>query len=837
LGNQNHFREKNMKAIASLGRVGLVATVALGLGSFASRGVADVELVENGKPVATIVVAQDVFENPFKGEPDLVGAITEQTRVYKVSAAANELQAYLEKMTGAKVPIVSGDGGAAISGNVILVGKSAATKAHDAKIPAGVTSKREEEGYLILAKGNTLVLAGNDDGPYHGTEYAVADFLRSQGVRWYMPGEFGEVVPKKKTVEVQDQELRGKPDFKMRNYWGPMSPEMVKLAHRFKIRNGLNPMTHFIALPADSSIRNVIPPQDKLDAPEFAEVWGKDANGKNNHGMPNLTSEKSVAYAAEKIKDWFRKNPKSDSYGLGGDDGYPRDYSPNTVARNLNFPDVGGRAGVVGDLSTTEEWMDWVNKVAAEVHKEFPNHAITTNGYANRNTPAQGVKFDPEIWVMFAAIWSDTLHAYDNPRSWMTLRQGEMIRQWAQQSKHVYMYNYTYYMLASAGAPIPLTRKHEHDMPLYKKWGVVGFSNEGRYACGEQGVFANYLMFRQMWEANLDAKKLADEFYRDWYGSAAKPARAFWNELEETMETTPMVGHEDRIMPYVYSPELMKRLEKHLKDAEKAADNEWSRVRVRADRLIYEHLRGFLAMHEAEFKGDFVEAVKQADYMAEQRKQLAAISSGFFDINKETGEAWGFYYWGVAARKAYYQQMADLTTGKTGEMITVLPEEAEFAIDPRDEGRFFEWYKPEFKTKGWHKIKTTAPFYTQEDRRKEAPKGEFASVPYRDSQGYTYMGATWYRIHTSVPASAKGKKVMLYAPALETEAWVWVNGKFVGHRPYIDAYVRPNPLDIDVTDAIKPGEENAIVLRVHTSLNPAQTGAAMTSRLFLYSPK
>jgi len=33
------------------------------------------------------------------------------------------------------------------------------------------------------------VLAGNNDGPYHGTEYAVYDFLRSLGIRWYMPGE------------------------------------------------------------------------------------------------------------------------------------------------------------------------------------------------------------------------------------------------------------------------------------------------------------------------------------------------------------------------------------------------------------------------------------------------------------------------------------------------------------------------------------------------------------------------------------------------------------------------------------------------------------------------
>ena len=43
----------------------------------------------------------------------------------------------------------------------------------------------------------------------------------------------------------------------------------------------------------------------------------------------------------------------------------------------------------------------------------------------------------------------------------------------------------------------------------------------------------------------------ANEFFANWYGPAAAPARAFWDVLEEALETTAMVGHEDRILPYV----------------------------------------------------------------------------------------------------------------------------------------------------------------------------------------------------------------------------------------------------------------------------------------------
>ena len=96
----------------------------------------------------------------------------------------------------------------------------------------------------------------------------------------------------------------------------------------------------------------------------------------------------------------------------------------------------------------------------------------------------------------------------------------------------------------------------------------------------------------------------------------------------------------------------------------------------------------------------------------------------------------------------------------------------------------------------------------------------------------------WYRFTVDVPAAAAGKKVKLYSPAVETEAWGWVNGTFVGHRPYHEAYERPtSDLEFDVADALQPGKKNSIVLRVHTGLNAAQAASGMISRAFLYAPK
>jgi hypothetical protein len=774
---------------------------------------AEFTLVENGVPKATIVIEKEAVGAPV--EAQLNRHTDSRPAAHKIATAAHELQLYVQKITGAVLPIVGDD--KPVLGSVILVGRSALTKAFDGRIPAGMTPDRNEEGYLILAADNWLVLAGNDAPVYHGTEYAVYALLHRFGVRWYMPGEFGEIVPQRTTLRVGELNITDRPDFKWRNWWGLQAADRALMEYRWKLRNGMNPVNNFHALPSDSSIRGVLPPASEVGKPEYAKVFGLDEKGQPNPYMPNLTSLESVEYVAEKIKAYFRAHPEAGSIGISPDDGYPRDFSPDTVKRNLGFPELYGRIGIPAEMSATDEWFAWMQAVAAEVRTDFPDRVLLTTSYANRNTPPMGIVPDRKLWVLFAAIWSDTLHAYDNPKSWQTLRQGEILQQWTKMYDNVFVYNYIYYMLAACGAPIPLAHKHMHDMPLYKKWGVIGFFDEGRTARGETGIFPTWLRARMMWDADLDGWKLMDEFFGDWYGPAAKPAKAFWEELEVTFEQTPWAGHEDRILPYVYSLELVRRLERHLKGMEALATSEPLRARVHADRITFEHLRAYLAMHRAEFDADFAEAARQAQRMIDLHKEAAAISRFYFDPQPPNDEDPAFYAWGSVARRNYYRQMAEMTKDR---LVAVLPERARFSLDPRDDGRFFGWYQPEFADGKWKTVLTTMPFYGQ---------------GYQDEQGFPYLGAVWYRLWVDVPASAKGKRIMLHAPAVETEAWVWVNGNIVGHREFRESYERPNPIDMEVTNALLPGQRNSVVIRVHTNTNPSALAGGLTSRVFLYS--
>src|SRR5208283_1145022 len=251
-------------------------------------------------------------------------------------------------------------------------------------------------------------------------------------------------------------------------------------------------------------------------------------DGTRNPYLPNLTNPEAARVAGGIIRDDLRKHPEANSYGFAPDDGLPRDFNPETLKLSRGFVTLGGRPGVPGEASTTEEWLLFVNRVAAEVHKEFPQAYIATNGYANRNLPPEGVKLDDHMVIMFAAIWSCTLHGYDDDHCWQKVRQGQMLKRWCELCKNVWIYGYNYNMLVSGLTPFPEFTKLRRDFPLMKKWGVMGFHDESRNVWAEAGIASRYLRAQLEWNADADVDAILDDFFAKWYGRAARPMKAFY---------------------------------------------------------------------------------------------------------------------------------------------------------------------------------------------------------------------------------------------------------------------------------------------------------------------
>ncbi len=805
-----------------------------------------ITLTKDGQPAATIVIRQSALAAKAY-TPDYPKNINDAAPDTKVRRAADDLQSYVEKISGAKLPI-AGDN-EDIQGPVILVGVSKRTDAMKLDIPHGETKERKEEGYIIVCKGDTLVLAGNEDHQYWGTYYAVAEFLYRLGMRWFMPTDFGEIIPSLKTISFDNVEFRDKPAFILRNWSAYIPYPMINAEMLWKLRNK---MQIFALLPAagDSSIRYYMPNKAMVKAhPEcfpkdtdstvdlfkiHPEYFARNADGTPDPFDPNLTNPDVPKLVAQRMKDHCKAEKEKNGFppvaiACAPDDGMPVDYNPATVKINNNFTEIVGREGVATDVSVSEEWFAFINKVAEELAKDYPDVMIATNGYANRNLPPEGVKLHPNLMILYASIWADTLKALDNPRSWHSAIQGATLKRWCELNPRVNLYRYVYTMLGTSLAPVPTVRKMAHDYPLYKKWGVIGFIDEQKGAdYMEQGITTFYLRTRLNWDADLNVKAELDDYFDKWYGKAAEPSRAFWEALEECMETTPFLGHEERILPNVYTPGLVTTLEKNVASAEKLADTDRVKTHVEIDRHILEHLKYYLAMWEAEFSANYAEAVKQCNLMATERAKLHDLCP-FLNMPEMTFEdGMARYYsgtWGASLRTwkiPFYQNLADKISGKTGTLIAMGDRKVKFALDEADKGKPLRWHAPDFDRDNWLTIDTTKPFYSQ--------------VPGCYSKdGVPYRGLMWYVFDMDVPNSAKGKPVTLYTPAVVAEAWVWINGHYAGHRPWIEPNDHPAPMELDVTNLLQPGKKNVVAVRVSTGTNRSQAAEGFFGRLFLYS--
>jgi hypothetical protein len=120
-----------------------------------------------------------------------------------------------------------------------------------------------------------------------------------------------------------------------------------------------------------------------------------------------------------------------------------------------------------------------------------------------------------------------------------------------------------------------------------------------------------------------------------------------------------------------------------------------------------------------------------------------------------------------------------------------------FATDPRAQGEAQGWAKPEFDDKAWQTVTT--------------------GQSWESFLGKDYDGMGWYRRRVSIPADWAGGKVRLVCEGVDDAYVVWVNGRKVGsHGSFTDhdQTVWQQETLTDITAALKPGQDNTIVLQV-----------------------
>jgi beta-galactosidase len=109
--------------------------------------------------------------------------------------------------------------------------------------------------------------------------------------------------------------------------------------------------------------------------------------------------------------------------------------------------------------------------------------------------------------------------------------------------------------------------------------------------------------------------------------------------------------------------------------------------------------------------------------------------------------------------------------------------------------------KPNFNVSKWRKLDLPHDW---------AIEGPFDEKYNARCGGLPFHGTGWYRKNFKMDASAKGKVVTMEFEGAMYDAHVWVNGKFVGNRPY--GYIG---FDLDISENLKfDGSDNVVAVRL-----------------------
>jgi hypothetical protein len=524
-------------------------------------------LVKDGQPMAQIIVT----EQPPR-----------MTRL-----AAEELRDYVQKISGAELPITTTPADGAVN---VYVGRSAHTDR------LGIMDKGLDYGaYRVVSGPDWLVLLGHDsdftppqpfkttyndhdrvlkewdaltrdkwlfphtllfkkrskslgwwDYDRRGSLNAVYGYLRSLGVRWYMQGDLGEIVPKQTTIALPRIDQTVRPDFAVREF-GPYSPVWIgdpKESILWRLRMGLNAGDEHLGLSASRWLGHGIclahgREETKRDHPEYFVLYnGKRFTGgkHSKYGKPCLSSPELFAANVRFIQDFFRVYPDEPMVSVMPADGYVR-LCECPLCKGKDDPERGPK-GFLADYV----W-DYVNRVAIEIGKTNPGKKIVCFAYGPYLLPPKRLtKLSPNLAVGFCQHRA-MYHDPEMKKMYLDARQG-----WLDRLTSGELYLWEYYLYSRPGrtyegVPVFFPHAISEDLKLLKGKAIgEGVEQSRAHGTGIHAPGFNhlnaYITSRLYWDADQDVDAMLAEYYRLFYGPAADQMKGFieyseahWHEM------------------------------------------------------------------------------------------------------------------------------------------------------------------------------------------------------------------------------------------------------------------------------------------------------------------
>ena len=461
-----------------------------------SDGTGPLRLADNGSTTYSIVVSRSASPSEVR--------------------AAAELARFLGEMSGATFPVANDD--AKIRGNLILLGKSTITERLRLNIPS------DPEGFVIRTAGRHLVIAG---GRQRGTLYGVYAFLEKLGCRWV--ARDASRIPKMKTINVAPLNEIQKPAFEYREvYLGEAFDK--DWAARNKTNGQSAPLDDSTGgkiqyYPFVHSFYALVPPGKYFkDHPEYFSLV--DGARRGEQAQLCLTNPDVLRIAIETVRGWLKEHPEVTICSVSQNDYMGQCECDN--CRRVEQEEGGAASGPV---------VRFVNAVAEAIGKDYPDKLIDTLAYAYTETAPTKTKPRHNVRIRICPIGACNAHPYEKcPHNAYIMKN---LRAWSKITSNIYVWhynaNFSHFLL-----PVPDFDELAADVPMYKSSGVVGLFMQGSFAPGgSDGPLRAYVLSKLLWDTKADVGKAIEEFYEIYFGKAAAPLRAYFDQVHRLVRFPP----------------------------------------------------------------------------------------------------------------------------------------------------------------------------------------------------------------------------------------------------------------------------------------------------------
>jgi len=515
--------------------------------------------------------------------------------------AASELSKYLEKICGANPEIVSEK--YKKTGDIyFLLGNTKSSQDLHKKFDNSVVGPGSDS-FIIKVEKNRIFLCGGGD---RGILYSVYQFLEEQGCRWFMPGEIGEVIPRKQKIFLKEKEKIYVPDFIQREIcvggggkffkdeeiidWAAKNKinRIFNLRHKYKEEwrkrgGGLN-WQHIC-----HNYMWIIPPEKYFKShPEYYALYkgervplGRGTGG----GNVCTTNPDVVKIFADYISNWFDKNPDGQIFPVSPNDG------PVKWCECENCKKLGGINFMPGPFgSMTKRQVKFINEIAKIVYKKHPDRYLLYLAYSNYIDPEPSSPLEKNV-VVQVAHYGCYAHGIDKCKE--NEKAKWRMEEWAKLTKAgIGIWDYFLLQVPNSGSyltPLPFATAAKDTILFIKKLAdkhkikAYYFTQAGNNIW-YYNPLPFYTIAKLTWNTKQDFKKLIKDFCYKFYGKAGRWMEKYYNLIEEANQNSNWhpTFWRDVSCPssLVFTSDVIKKGEKYLEMAEKEAEDTTVKKRI-----------------------------------------------------------------------------------------------------------------------------------------------------------------------------------------------------------------------------------------------------------------